>query len=53
MVATVPLVFVVTRVVLSKVSLKASALGIGLALAIGIATAGLSSGVLNPPSPWY
>jgi aquaporin Z len=48
-IGTVLLVFVVTRVVLSKVSPAASALGIGLALSVGIAIAGPSSGgVLNP-----
>jgi aquaporin Z len=48
-IGTVLLVFVVTRVVMSKVSPAASALGIGLALSVGIAIAGPSSGgVLNP-----
>jgi aquaporin Z len=48
-IGTVLLVFVVTRVVLSRLSPAASALGIGLALSVGIAIAGPSSGgVLNP-----
>lgn len=48
-IGTVLLVFVVTRVVMSKLSPEASALAIGLALSIGIAIAGPSSGgVLNP-----
>lgn len=48
-IGTVLLVFVVTRVVRSGVSPAASALGIGLALSVGIAIAGPSSGgVLNP-----
>ena len=42
------LVFVVTRVVMSKLPPAASALGIGVALGVGIAIAGSSSGVLNP-----
>jgi len=47
-IGTVLLVFVVTRVVMSKLSPEASVLGIGLALSVGIAIAGPSSGVLNP-----
>jgi aquaporin Z len=48
-IGTVLLVFVVTRVVMAKLSPAASALGIGLALSVGIAVAGPSSGgVLNP-----
>lgn len=48
-IGTVLLVFVVTRVVMSKLSPAASGLGIGLALSVGIAIAGPSSGgVLNP-----
>ncbi|MGY2895647.1 MIP/aquaporin family protein [Deinococcus sp. UYEF24] len=48
-IGTVLLVFVVTRVVMSKLSPEASAMGIGLALSVGIAIAGPSSGgVLNP-----
>ena len=46
---TALLVFVVTRVVLQKAPDAASALAIGLALTVGIAVAGPSSGgVLNP-----
>jgi aquaporin Z len=48
-IGTALLVFVVTRVVLAQLSPAASALGIGLALSVGIAIAGPSSGgVLNP-----
>ncbi|MDV6376313.1 aquaporin [Deinococcus arenicola] len=48
-IGTVLLVFVVTRVVMSKLPPAASGLGIGLALSVGIAIAGPSSGgVLNP-----
>ena len=48
-IGTVLLVFVVTRVVMAGLSPSASALGIGLALSIGLAIAGPSSGgVLNP-----
>jgi aquaporin Z len=48
-IGTVLLVFVVTRVVMANLSPAASALGIGLALSVGIAIAGPSSGgVLNP-----
>ncbi len=48
-IGTVLLVFVVTRVVMSKLPPAASALGIGVALSVGIAIAGPSSGgVLNP-----
>ena len=48
-IGTLLLVFVVTRVGLAKLSPAASALGIGLALSVGIAIAGPSSGgVLNP-----
>ena len=48
-IGTALLVFVVVRVVISKLSPAASALGIGLALSVGIAIAGPSSGgVLNP-----
>jgi aquaporin Z len=48
-IGTVLLVFVVTRVMLAQLSPAASALGIGLALSVGIAIAGPSSGgVLNP-----
>ncbi len=49
MLGTFLLVFVVTRVVISKFSPGASALAIGTSLAVGIAIAGPSSGgVLNP-----
>lgn len=49
MLGTALLVFVVTRVVMAKVSPEASALAIGVALMVGIAIAGPSSGgVLNP-----
>ncbi len=48
-IGTALLVFVVVRVVIAKLSPAASALGIGLALSVGIAIAGPSSGgVLNP-----
>ena len=49
MLGTALLVFVVTRVAISRVPEAASALAIGLALSVGIALAGASSGgVLNP-----
>ncbi|GAA5533994.1 aquaporin [Deinococcus aluminii] len=49
MLGTALLVFVVVRVVMAKAAPEASALAIGLALTVGIAIAGPSSGgVLNP-----